>query len=62
MSIGQEIDLWGELRHVMDGLRADMLVTEAACISLILTLVTSLANAHIQSETLTGHMKCPDGL
>jgi multidrug efflux system outer membrane protein len=42
-----EIDLWGKLRRATEAARAEMLSTEEARRSVILTLVTSVANSYI---------------
>jgi outer membrane protein, multidrug efflux system len=42
-----EIDLWGKLRRATEAARAELLSTEEARKSVILTLVTSVANAYI---------------
>jgi len=42
-----EIDLWGKLRRATEAARADLLSTEEARRSVILTLVTSVANGYI---------------
>jgi multidrug efflux system outer membrane protein len=42
-----EIDLWGKLRRATEAARAELLSTEEARRSVILTLVTSVANSYV---------------
>jgi multidrug efflux system outer membrane protein len=51
-SANWEIDLWGKLRRATEAARADLLSTEEARRSVILTLVTSVANAYINLRDL----------
>jgi multidrug efflux system outer membrane protein len=46
-SAGWEIDLWGKLRRATEASRANLLGTEEARRSVILTLVTSVATAYV---------------
>lgn len=47
-----EIDLWGKLRRATEAARADLLSTEEARRSVILTLVTSVANSYVNLRDL----------
>jgi outer membrane protein, multidrug efflux system len=47
-----EIDLWGKLRRATEAARADLLSTEEARRTVILTLVTSVATAYIDLRDL----------
>jgi outer membrane protein, multidrug efflux system len=47
-----EIDLWGKLRRATEAARASMLSTEEARKSVILTLLTSVANSYINLRDL----------
>ncbi len=47
-----EIDLWGRLRRATAAARADLLSTEEGRRALILTLVTSVANAYVNLRDL----------
>ncbi len=47
-----EIDLWGKLRRATEAARANMLSSEEARNSVILTLVTSVANSYINLRDL----------
>jgi multidrug efflux system outer membrane protein len=52
LSAGWEIDLWGRLRRATEAARADLLSTEEAQRTVILTLVTSVATAYIDLRDL----------
>lgn len=47
-----EIDLWGRIRRATEAARADILATEEARQGVILTLVSSIANAYINLRSL----------
>jgi multidrug efflux system outer membrane protein len=47
-----EIDLWGKLRRATEAARADLLSTEEARRTVILTLVSSVANSYINLRDL----------
>jgi outer membrane protein, multidrug efflux system len=47
-----EIDLWGKLRRATEAARANMLSTEEGRKSVILTLVTSVANSYVNLRDL----------
>jgi multidrug efflux system outer membrane protein len=47
-----EIDLWGKLRRATEAARADLLSTEEGRRAVILTLVTSAANAYVNLSDL----------
>jgi outer membrane protein, multidrug efflux system len=47
LNVNWEIDLWGKLRRATEAARANILSSEEARRSVILTLVTSVANAYI---------------
>ena len=49
---GWEIDLWGKLRRATEAARADLLSTEEAQRTVILTLVTSVASTYIDLRDL----------
>lgn len=52
ISASWEIDLWGKLRRATEAARADLLSTEEARRSVILTLVSSVANSYINLRDL----------
>jgi multidrug efflux system outer membrane protein len=52
LNAGWEIDLWGKLRRATEAARADLLSTEEAQRTVILTLVTSVASAYIDLRDL----------
>lgn len=52
INMSWEIDMWGRLRRATEAARADLLSTEEARRALILTLVTSIANAYIDLRNL----------
>src|SRR5262245_30496026 len=52
LSLGWEIDLWGKLRRATEAARANMLSTEEARKSVILTLVASVAISYINLRDL----------
>jgi len=52
LSASWEIDLWGKLRRASEASRADLLSTEEARRTVILTLVTSVANAYVNLRDL----------
>ena len=47
-----EIDLWGKLRRATEAARADLLSTEEAQRTVIMTLVTSVANSYVNLRDL----------
>ncbi len=47
-----EIDLWGRLRRATESARADLLSTEEGRLSVVLTLVTSVAGAYVNLRDL----------
>lgn len=47
-----EIDIWGRLRRLKEAARADLLSSEEGRRSVILTLVTSVANAYVNLRNL----------
>ena len=47
LNAGWEIDLWGKLRRATEAARAELLSTEEARRTVILTLVTAVANSYI---------------
>jgi multidrug efflux system outer membrane protein len=47
-----EIDVWGRLRRLNEAARADLLRTEEGRMSVILTLVTSVANGYVNLRDL----------
>ena len=47
-SASWEIDLWGRIRRLSESAQAELLATEAAWHSVILSLVASVANSYIQ--------------
>jgi outer membrane protein, multidrug efflux system len=52
LSTSWEIDLWGKLRRATEAARADLLSTEEAQRTIILSLVTSVAGAYINLRDL----------
>lgn len=52
LSASWEIDLWGKLRRATEAARADLLSTEEAQRTVILSLVTSVAGAYINLRDL----------
>jgi outer membrane protein, multidrug efflux system len=52
LSASWEIDLWGKLRRATEAARADLLSTEEARRTVILSLVTSVAGAYINLRDL----------
>lgn len=52
LNAGWEIDLWGKLRRATEASRADLLSTEEVRRAVILTLVTSVANAYVNLRDL----------
>lgn len=48
LGVNWELDLWGRISRLSESARADLLATEAARRGVVLTLVTSVANAYIQ--------------
>ncbi len=48
LGISFELDLWGKLRSATDAARAQLLATEEARRTVILTLVSQLANSYVQ--------------
>jgi multidrug efflux system outer membrane protein len=48
LGVSFELDLWGKLRRATEAARADLLATEESRRTVILTLVSQLANAYIQ--------------
>jgi multidrug efflux system outer membrane protein len=52
LSAGWEIDLWGKLRRATEAARANLLSTEEARRSVILTLVASVATSYVQLRDL----------
>ena len=52
INMSWEIDIWGRLRRATEAARADLLSTEEARRAVILTLVTSVANAYIDLRDL----------
>ena len=47
-----ELDVWGKLRRATEAARADLLSTEEARRGVILTLVTSVATAYVDLQSL----------
>ena len=52
LSASWEIDLWGKLRRATEAARADLLSSEEARRSVILSLVTSVANSYVNLRDL----------
>ena len=52
VNVNWEIDLWGKIRRATEAARADLLSTEEARRSVILTLVTAVANAYVNLRDL----------
>jgi len=52
LNVSWEIDLWGKLRRATEAARADLLSTEEARRTIILSLVTSVAGAYINLRDL----------
>ena len=52
LNVGWEIDLWGKIRRATEAARADLLSTEEAKRSVILSLVSSVAGAYINLRDL----------
>jgi multidrug efflux system outer membrane protein len=52
LNAGWEIDLWGKLRRATEAARADLLSTEEARRTVILSLVTSVASAYVNLRDL----------
>ena len=50
--VGWEIDVWGRLRRLNEASRAELLATEEGRRSVILTLVTSVANSYVTLRDL----------
>jgi len=48
LGVSFELDLWGKLRSATEAARADLLATEEAKRTVILTLVSQLANSYVQ--------------
>ncbi len=51
-----EIDLWGKLRRATEAARANVLATEEARQAVILTLVSSVANAYVNLRALDSQL------
>jgi outer membrane protein, multidrug efflux system len=52
LSLGYEIDLWGRLRRATEAARADLLASEEGRRTVVLTLVSSVANGYIELRSL----------
>jgi multidrug efflux system outer membrane protein len=52
LNAGWEIDLWGKLRRATEAARADLLSSEEARRTVILTLVSSVANSYVNLRDL----------
>ena len=52
LSLGYEIDLWGRLRRATEAARADLLASEEGRRTVVLTLVSSVANGYIDLRAL----------
>jgi len=52
VNVNWEIDLWGKLRRATEAARADLLSSEEARRSVILSLVTSVANSYVNLRDL----------
>src|SRR5512136_811039 len=52
VNVNWEIDLWGKIRRATEAARADLLSTEEARRSVILTLVTSVASSYVNLRDL----------
>jgi multidrug efflux system outer membrane protein len=52
VNVNWEIDLWGKIRRATEAARADLLSTEEARRSVILTLVTAVANSYVNLRDL----------
>ncbi len=52
LGVGWEIDVWGRLRRATEAARANLLSTEEARRSVILTLVTSVATSYVNLRDL----------
>ncbi|HRD49096.1 MAG: efflux transporter outer membrane subunit [Candidatus Competibacter sp.] len=48
LGVSFELDLWGKLRNATEAARADLLATEETRRTVILTLVSQLANSYVQ--------------
>lgn len=52
VNVNWEIDLWGKIRRATEAARADLLSNEEARRSVILTLVTAVANSYVNLRNL----------
>jgi len=52
VNVNWEIDLWGKIRRATEAARADLLSTEEARRSVILTLVTAVASSYVNLRNL----------
>jgi len=52
LNVGWELDLWGKIRRATEAARADLLATEEAKRTVILSLVSAVASSYISLRTL----------
>lgn len=52
LNVGWELDIWGKIRRASEAARADLLASEASRQTVIMTLVSAVANAYVDLRGL----------